>query len=107
MPLDAVVVAPRMVARSTLLDSLGLVAVEHPSGMGQHHPADPLGRTSVPGLWLAGNVTDLGAQVMGAAAAGMVAGAGINAELIEADVAARLSQAPGRLVGGPSRVERP
>ena len=92
VPLDALVVAPRMVARSSLLDSLGLSAVDHPSGMGQHYPADPMGRTTVPGVWVAGNVTDIGAQVMGAAAAGLMAGAAINGELIEADVVARLGE---------------
>jgi len=49
---------------------------EHPSGAGEHIPADPAGRTGVPGLWAAGNVTDPMAQV-GAAAAAM-----INADLV-------------------------
>ena len=93
VPFDAVVVAPRMLARSSLLDSLGLAAVDHPSGMGEHYPADPTGRTTVPGVWLAGNVTDIGAQVVGAAAAGLMAGAAINGELIQADVDARLGRA--------------
>lgn len=104
--LDAVVVAPRMVARSPLLESLGMTAADHPSGLGEHYPADPMGRTAVPGVWVAGNVTELGAQVMGAAAAGLMAGAGINGELIEADVAARLGEARGRSDGGATRVER-
>ncbi|GAB3664861.1 NAD(P)/FAD-dependent oxidoreductase [Nocardioides korecus] len=104
--LDAVVVAPRMVARSPLLESLGMTAADHPSGLGEHYPADPMGRTAVPGVWVAGNVTDLGAQVMGAAAAGLMAGAGINGELMEVDVAARLGEARGRSDGGATRVER-
>ena len=87
--LDAVVVAPRMVAASPVLDSLGLRAEDHPSGMGQQYPSEPMGRTSVPGVWVAGNVADVGAQVQGAAAAGTMAGAAINADLIEADLAAR------------------
>ncbi len=41
------------------------------------------GRTEVPGVRVAGNVTDLGAQVGDAAAAGAAAGAMINAELVE------------------------
>jgi thioredoxin reductase len=49
-----------------------------------------MGRTTVPGLWVAGNVADVGAQVQGAAAAGTMAGAAINADLIEADLAVRL-----------------
>ena len=47
---------------------------EHPSGIGEHVPADPTGRTEVPGVWVAGNVTDPVAQVGAAAAAGAVAG---------------------------------
>jgi len=39
----------------------------------------------VPGVWVAGNVTNLMAQVIGAAAAGAQAGAMINADLVEED----------------------
>jgi thioredoxin reductase len=79
---EAVAVASRMVARSDILAGLGLDAVEHPSGTGEHIPADPTGRTDVPGVWVAGNVTDLSAQVGAAAAAGALAGAQINADLV-------------------------
>jgi thioredoxin reductase len=79
---DAVVVATRMVARADLLTGLGLRTVEHASGVGEHVPADPTGRTDVPGVWVAGNVTDLTAQVGAAAAAAAMAGAQINADLV-------------------------
>jgi thioredoxin reductase/SAM-dependent methyltransferase len=79
---DVVVVASRMVARAGFLDDLGLRAVEHPSGMGEHVPGDPTGRTDVPGVWVAGNVTDLSAQVGAAASQGALAGAQINADLV-------------------------
>jgi thioredoxin reductase len=79
----ALAVAARMTARAGFLADLGLKAREHPSGMGTYVPADPAGRTEVPGVWAAGNVTDLGAQVGAAAAAGALAGAAINAELVE------------------------
>lgn len=79
---DALAVAARMVARAGLLDGLGLRLVEHPSGMGEHIPSDPGGRTDVPGVWVAGNVTDLAAQVGAAAAGGAFAGAAINADLV-------------------------
>jgi len=79
---EVVVVASRMVARAGFLATLGLRPVEHPSGMGEHVPADALGRTDVPGVWVAGNVTDLSAQVGASAAAGATAGAQINADLI-------------------------
>jgi thioredoxin reductase len=79
---EVVAVAPRMVARAALLESLGLRAVEHPSGAGEHVPADPTGRTEVAGVWVAGNVTDLSAQVGAAAAAGAFAAAQINLDLV-------------------------
>jgi thioredoxin reductase len=78
---DALVVAPRMVARAGVLAELGLRATEHPSGLGEHIAAGPTGRTDVPGVWAAGNVTDLAAQVGASAAAGAFAGAQINADL--------------------------
>ncbi|RYU12458.1 NAD(P)/FAD-dependent oxidoreductase [Nocardioides iriomotensis] len=81
--LEALVVAPRMVARTDFLAGLGLKAVEHPTGVGEHVPtADPVGRTGVPGVWVAGNVTDLSAQVGASAAAGATAGAQLNMELL-------------------------
>ena len=48
-------------------------------------PADPTGATAVPGVWVAGNVTDLMAQVIASAAAGLTAGAALNADLIAED----------------------
>ncbi|MCO8307906.1 NAD(P)/FAD-dependent oxidoreductase [Streptomyces sp. RKCA744] len=79
---EALAVAPRMVARIGFAEGLGLRPVEHPSGAGEHLPSDATGRTDVPGVWVAGNVTDLTAQVGSAAAAGANAGAQINADLI-------------------------
>ena len=67
---EALVVAPRMVARTAFLADLGLKPQEHPSGAGEHILCDATGRTDVPGVWAAGNVTDLMAQVGSAAAAG-------------------------------------
>ena len=55
--------------------------------MGEHVPADPTGRTAVPGVWVAGNVTDLTAQVGAAAAAGATAAAHINADLVAEETA--------------------
>ena len=37
--------------------------------MGSYTAADPAGRTAVPGVWVAGNATDLSAQVSAASAA--------------------------------------
>jgi thioredoxin reductase len=77
----ALAVSPRMVARAGFLAALGLQPVEHPGGVGEHVPADTTGRTEVPGVWVAGNVTDLAAQVGAAAASGAAAATHINADL--------------------------
>ena len=82
VPRAALVVAPRMVARAGFLAELGLAPVEHPSGAGEHIRAGLAGVTEVPGVWVAGNVTDLTAQVGASAAAGAMAGAHINADLV-------------------------
>jgi thioredoxin reductase len=72
---------------------LGLEATEHPAGVGTHlATVEPLtGRSAVPGVWLAGNVTEPMAQVVAAAAAGTMAGAAINMDLITAEVAASVA----------------
>ncbi|MFD1322785.1 FAD-dependent oxidoreductase [Micromonospora sonneratiae] len=83
--LDAVVVAPRFTARAGMLASLGLEPVDVEMGghvVGSQVPADPTGATAVPGVWVAGNVADVRAQVITAAAAGLAAGAAINADLV-------------------------
>lgn len=80
-----------MVARAGFLAGLGLRASAHPSGMGEHIPVDAAGRTEVPGVWAAGNVADLSAQVGAAAAAGASAGAQITADLVAEE--ARLAAA--------------
>ncbi|MER7344647.1 NAD(P)/FAD-dependent oxidoreductase [Streptomyces aurantiacus] len=80
---EAVAVAPRMVARVGFLKALGLEAVPHPAG--EYVPCDATGRTDVPGVWIAGNATDLSAQVGSAAAAGALAAAHINADLVAED----------------------
>ncbi|MCZ2830507.1 NAD(P)/FAD-dependent oxidoreductase [Modestobacter sp. VKM Ac-2986] len=85
---DAVVVAPRFTARSAVLGSLGLVAADLEMAghvIGSAVPADPNGLTAVPGVYVAGNVTDLRAQVISSAAAGLNTGAMINADLITED----------------------
>lgn len=82
---EVVAVATRMHARVDFLRDLGLLPQPHPSGMGEHLVVDATGRTEVPGVWAAGNVADIGAQVGAAAAAGVWAGAQINLDLITED----------------------
>lgn len=82
VPCEVITVGSHMVARGgEILSSLGLSLAEHPTGMGSYLATDPAGRTEAPGVWAAGNITDLSAQVGAAAAAGAMAGAQINADL--------------------------
>ena len=88
--LDTVVLAPRLSARAGLLASLGLKPVDVEIGghiVGSQIPADSTGATAVPGVWVAGNVADVRAQVIVAAAAGLNAAAAINADLLAEDTA--------------------
>lgn len=80
--LDALVVMPHSRVELPFLDSLGLTAMDLPNGMGTTLEVDAWGKSSQPGIWAAGNVTDLSATVLASAAAGAKAGAGLNAELI-------------------------
>jgi len=82
VPLQALAVGPRFVARSAVLATLGLEPAAHPLGVGEYMEADSTGLTAVPGVWVAGNVADLMAQVVAAADAGVRAAAAINADLI-------------------------
>src|SRR5918995_3260134 len=81
----AVAVMPRFVARAKMLAGLGLERTVHPLGVGEHVEADASGLTAMPGVWVAGNVADLIVQVVGAAEAGVRAGAAINADLVAED----------------------
>ncbi|WP_119726970.1 NAD(P)/FAD-dependent oxidoreductase [Thermomonospora amylolytica] len=85
IPCRALAVATRLTARAGVLEDLGL----SPAGMemnghviGTRIPADPNGATEVPGVWVAGNVTTLNEQVIGAAAAGVRAATMINFDLV-------------------------
>jgi thioredoxin reductase len=92
---DALVVAPRMVARAEILAALGLRPVEHPSGTGEVIPTDESGRTEVAGVWAAGNVTDIVAQVGNAAADATFAAAQLNADLVMADTRRAVAERAG------------
>jgi thioredoxin reductase len=87
---DALVVVPWMVARASFLSDLGVCLALHPSGLGEHVPTDATGRTDVPGVWAAGNVTDPAAQVGASAAAGAFAATQINADLVAEDTRAAI-----------------
>jgi thioredoxin reductase len=81
VPRDVVFVPPRFVPNNGLLagldcdlDAQGWVSV------------DPVGRTSVRGVWAAGNVVNTRAQVITAAGEGSATALALNADLVDDDV---------------------
>ncbi len=94
---DALVVASRPVARVDFLAPLGITP--QPVRVGDYVvataiEADRAGATAVPGVWAAGNVADPMAQVVSAAAAGLMAGAAINGDLVTEETDRAVRAAP-------------
>lgn len=83
--LAALALLPRMVANTDFLDPLGLRLVAHPSGFGENLQTDGSGRTSVPGVYAAGNAADISAHVVNSASSGLLAAMAINADLVDED----------------------
>jgi thioredoxin reductase len=81
VPRDALFVPPRFVPNSTLLVGLGT-----DTAADGWVAVDNTGRTSIPGVWAAGNIVDPRAQVITAAGAGSAAAIALNADLVEDDV---------------------
>jgi thioredoxin reductase len=81
IPFDAVFVPPRFVPTNHLLLALGCAA--DPDGWVS---VDSTGRTSVAGVWAAGNVVDPRAQVITAAGAGSATAIALNADLVDDDI---------------------
>ncbi|WP_169164754.1 bifunctional NAD(P)/FAD-dependent oxidoreductase/class I SAM-dependent methyltransferase [Cellulomonas taurus] len=94
--LEAEVIATGAPMRPRLdgLDGLGLVAEEGPFPGSSFLPTGDRGQTVVPGVRAAGNVTDLSAQVVVAAAEGQMAAAMLNMELIEEDTTRAMHRPP-------------
>jgi len=91
---DAVVVAPRFVARAELYEQLGGTVTDHP--VGTFIETDPTGKTALPGVWAAGNSADLSAVVVVAAGTGVMTGAAVNADLIAEETAAAVEERDAR-----------
>jgi thioredoxin reductase len=85
VPRAAVFVRPHIVPDNHVLTALGCTVDD-----GGWVVTDPTGRTSVPGVWAAGNVADPRAQVITAAGQGSAAAIALNADLVDEDVAAAL-----------------
>ncbi|WP_308315447.1 NAD(P)/FAD-dependent oxidoreductase [Streptomyces sp. ISL-100] len=82
VPRSAAFVLPRMVPRDALLTALGCERDDN-----GWVTTDPSGRTSVSGVWAAGNVADPRAAVVTAAGMGSAAAFAINHDLVDEDVA--------------------
>ncbi|WP_018658092.1 NAD(P)/FAD-dependent oxidoreductase [Actinomadura flavalba] len=89
-------VATTLLARTEGLAGLRLPMEDLPNAMGRRFVAGMAGTTDVPGVWVAGNATDLTAQVGASAAAGALAAAHINADLATADTDAAVRLTPAR-----------
>jgi thioredoxin reductase (NADPH) len=91
--LRVLIISPRFVARGGVLADLGVTTEPHPLGIGSQVLADPTGRTSEPGIWVAGNVTDVSAGIMQATASGVLAAAAINGDLVQDDTSLAVAAA--------------
>ncbi|MBB2946414.1 thioredoxin reductase (NADPH) [Actinoplanes lutulentus] len=106
---DAVAISTSLHARAQFLVPLGLRATPFTMGdivIGSRVEAGPTGVTSVPGVYVAGNVTDLFGQVAGAVSSGLAAAAAINTSLIDEDTDAAVAATRGE-IPGPSAAKVP
>lgn len=100
---QALVVTPSLSARTSVLTDLGLQPAELHMGehvLGSRIEADPTGATAVPGVRVAGNVTDPMAQVVVSAAAGLAAAAATNTDLIAEDTELTVATARANAASG-------
>ncbi len=80
-PRSAVFVRPKFVPNADLLTALGCAVDD--AGWAK---TDPTGRTTVAGVWVAGNLANPRAQVITAAGEGSAAAIAINADLVDEDI---------------------
>ncbi|HEX5562349.1 MAG TPA: NAD(P)/FAD-dependent oxidoreductase [Nocardioidaceae bacterium] len=97
IPREALFVPPRLLPANALLLGLGC-DVDDDGWV----TTDPTGRTSVPGVWAAGNVVDPRAQVITAAGAGSAAAIALNADLVDDDVRTAVRDLSHGLTSSPS-----
>lgn len=100
---DVVFAEPRMVALDEPLRQLGAELTDTPAG--PWTKVDPSGKTSIDGVWAAGNSANPGALVPVAAASGVTAAVAINSELVAEDI--RLALRVSASEGAPERMPRP
>jgi thioredoxin reductase len=82
---DVIFITPRPVPLDGVLGQLGADVTESP--FGRFVTVDPTYKTSIPGVWAVGNVTDAVANVPVSMGAGSFAGAAVNADLVTEDIA--------------------
>ena len=102
---QALVVATHLAARADILARLGLQTEEQEMAghvIGTRVQADATGATNVPGVWVAGNVTNVTDQVIAAAAGGVRAAAAINADLIAEETRRAVAAMRGEVDGPPT-----
>ncbi|SHN43519.1 Thioredoxin reductase [Cryptosporangium aurantiacum] len=95
----ALVTATTMNATLRGLEGLGLELedlLRDGHRIGRYLPADPTGKTAAAGVWAAGNLTVPMAQVIASAAAGTMAGAMINMDLVAEDTRRAVAARPLR-----------
>jgi thioredoxin reductase len=88
-PLAALFVAPGLKARVDLLVGMGLQPEARSDGA---LATDHTGRTDIPGVWAIGNIADLTAQVVVAAAEGLRCAVAVNSDLVQLDTAREAAQ---------------
>uniref|UniRef100_UPI0037DDA0D8 NAD(P)/FAD-dependent oxidoreductase n=1 Tax=Streptomyces sp. WAC05458 TaxID=2487412 RepID=UPI0037DDA0D8 len=86
---SVVFVAPKAVPQTGLMERLGAELQETP--FGAYPVVDATGRTSVPGLWTAGNALGFAEQVIHAASGGYRAASAIVGDLIMSDLDAAIT----------------
>ncbi|WP_385638347.1 NAD(P)/FAD-dependent oxidoreductase [Streptomyces sp. SudanB5_2050] len=86
---SVVFVAPKAVPQTGLMEQLGAELQETP--FGAYPVVDATGRTSVPGLWTAGNALGFAEQVIHAASGGYRAASAIVGDLIMSDLDAAIA----------------
>lgn len=106
---QAIVVAAKPHARADYLAPLGIEPQPFEMGgavLGSVLAVEPTGATSVPGVYAAGNATDVAMTLMASAAHGNRVGAWINAELAAADAARAVEERRAELFEQPAWEER-
>lgn len=106
---DAIVVASKVHARADFLAPLGIEPVPFEMNgvaYGSVLAVEPTGATAVPGIFAAGNITDVSMILVASAAHGTRVGAWINAELASEDAAAAVAERRASMFERPAWEER-